>query len=510
MGFWVDRTCPDAQSRAYCPPMKHAPLFRTLVVLGMFLALVATSQTALAQGGRSARPQPIVFDGSVAEWPTDVVASADQDYLYIRFTFPGERRSLQSGEYTTSVWLDLDTNPETGLRGVSPVEARRFGFDLEIQFSPRNSQQPGPDRGTVAYVLASDGSFRKIGHAALGVAALPTHASEHFEIRLPRYLPEVAGLPLEGLRTTGTTSGMVVEMDNTGRLLRSAEPFSVNMPPARGAPPTFAATIPPKSRSGVRVLSYNVRRTAPVSNPEPFARILRAVDPDVVLLQEWDEGNASDLEAWFSQHVAGSSPWFALRGAGQGVAIVSRLPLRPLEPLELTGTAGTVRALSGVVRQGTTDYAVTTVHLKCCGSIGTPEDQRRIEEAGLINAVLAAAYAARPPAVRVIGGDFNLVGSLEPMTVLRHALDRDGSDLSPTVPLSLGSPAALTWRNASSQFSPSRLDYFLFSDSSAMVSQAFIVDTSILSDESLAAAGLKRDDASGSDHLPIVIDIRAK
>ncbi len=489
--------------------MSDTRFTRCLVTVGLVLGLVLSAASAHAQSARGRGPA-IVFDGQVAEWPVDVVALADQDYLYLRFMFPGERISMQAGEHTTSIWLDLDSNPETGLRGVSPAEARNFGFDLEIQFSPRNSERESPDRGCAAYVLSSDQSFRKISHAEIGVAALPTHAAEHFEVRIPRYLPEVAGLPIEGFRSTGTTSGMVVELNNQGRLLRSGPPFSATMPPSRAAPPTFSATIPPKVSPTVRVMSFNVQRSAPASNPEPFARLIRAADPDVILLQEWDEGNAADLEAWFSQNVSSTTPWFTLRGAGQGVAIVSRLPMRPLDPLELTGTSGPVRALSAVVRLGTTEFAVTSLHLKCCGTLGSPEDQTRLEEAGLINAVLAAAYAARPPAVRVIGGDLNLVGSTEPLTALRQALDRDGSDLSPVMPLSLGAPAAITWRDAASPFSPSRLDYFLYSDASATIINAFVIDTSIMSDNSLTASGLQRGDSAASDHLPIIMDIRAR
>ena len=505
-----ERHLPRQPDSRILPTMSDTQSRRCLAILGLVLGLLLTTSSAFAQSSRAGRASVVTFDGHVAEWPVDVVAVADQDYLYLRFMFPGERISMQAGEHTTSIWLDLDSNPETGLRGVSPAEARNFGFDLEIQFSPRNSERSSPDRGCVVYVLSSDQSFRKIGHAEIGVAALPTHAAENFEVRIPRYLPDVAGLPMEGFRSTGTTSGMVVELNNQGRLLRSGQPFTAAMPASRGAPPTFSATIPPKVRPSVRVLSFNVQRSAPIANPEPFARLIRAADPDVILLQEWDEGNAADLEAWFTRNVSNTTPWFTLRGAGQGVAIVSRLPMRPLDPLELTGTSGPVRALSAIVRLGTTEIAVTSVHLKCCGTFGSPEDQTRLDEAGLINAVLAAGYAARPPAVRVIGGDFNLVGSTDPMSSLRHALDRDGSDLGIALPLALGTPAALTWRDAASPFSPSRLDYFLYSDASASILNAFVLDTAILSDNSLNAAGLQRGDSAASDHLPIIVDIRAR
>jgi hypothetical protein len=40
--------------------------------------------------------------------------------------------------------------------------------------------------------------------------------------------------------------------------------------------------------------------------------------------------------------------------------------------------------------------------------------------------------------------------------------------------------------------------------------QAFALDTARLTDEALAKSGLERDDTDASDHLPIVMDLRAR
>lgn len=480
-------------------------------VLGSLIAMLCVVASAEAQSPRTVRPFAVTFDGSVGEWPTDVVATADEDYLYVRFsTLRGAVSSLQSGNHVTSIWLDVDGDGATGYNRLYPDVVRGLGFELEIQFSPMAMGKDRPDSGTAVYLLASDGEYTRMGHAAIGVAALPTHASDKFEVRIARYGEGLEGLPLDGLRTSGIVRGVFVAMDNSGAFLGWSDPFAVRAPTARQSPPQAPGTVAPKPRGGIRVLSYNVFDTAPTSNPDPFARIIRAVDPDVVLLQEWHDGDAQEIEAWFTQHVPSPKVWFVIRGEGRGVAIASRLPIRPIEPMTIVGQSGNVRSLSAVVRHGTTDVGVTSVHLKCCGSLDTTEDAQRIEEAGLINAVLESAYAARPPAVRLIAGDFNLVGSTKPLEVLAHGLDRDGSSLSAATPLSLGKPAALTWRNPRSSFSPSRLDYVLFSDSSAVVTQAFILDTGLLSDESLRALGLMRDDATASDHLPVVVDVRAR
>jgi hypothetical protein len=148
-------------------------------------------------------------------------------------------------------------------------------------------------------------------------------------------------------------------------------------------------------------------------------------------------------------------------------------------------------------------------HLKCCGTKDSPEDQARMAEARAINAAFAsAAGALDKSAIRLMGGDFNLVGSRPPLDVIRQGLDVDGSDLAVIAPRVLGDSSLITWRDPASGYAPGRLDYMLFSDGNAQIVNAFVLDTSRLSDESLARMGLDRTDCDGSDHLPVIIDIK--
>src|SRR5262245_21368870 len=148
-------------------------------------------------------------------------------------------------------------------------------------------------------------------------------------------------------------------------------------------------------------------------------------------------------------------------------------------------------------------------HLKCCGTKDSPEDQARMAEARAINAAFAsAAGALDKSAIRLLGGDFNLVGSRPPLDILRQGLDADGSDLGVIAPRVLGDSSLITWRDPASGYAPGRLDYMLVSNANAQVVNAFVLDTSRLSDESLAQMGLDRTDCDGSDHLPVIIDIK--
>ena len=70
--------------------------------------------------------------------------------------------------------------------------------------------------------------------------------------------------------------------------------------------------------------------------------------------------------------------------------------------------------------------------LVCCGnSAGSPRDRVRVIEAEAINAAAAAAAAGLdgwPPIL--VGGDFNLVGSLTPLSTAAAGLAPNGGDLA--------------------------------------------------------------------------------
>jgi endonuclease/exonuclease/phosphatase family metal-dependent hydrolase len=167
-----------------------------------------------------------------------------------------------------------------------------------------------------------------------------------------------------------------------------------------------------------------------------------------------------------------------------------------------------VRFIAGIVETPAGDMGVASVHLKCCGSAESPEDERRLAEAESINAELAQAFAEAP--IRVVGGDLNLVGSPEAMHVLRSGLDVDGADLTVAEALVLGDRIATTWSNPRGRFAPSRLDFALVGDAAAGVSQAFVLDSRILTNAALSEAGLEGADTDASDHLPLVVDIRPR
>lgn len=479
----------------------------------------------------------IVIDGRMDEWPHEVVALADAEFIYARFTVEGHHGTLQASSDTLSLLLDVDGSTLTGRVGDNPALASGLGVDLEIQFSPMGPS--GTQQGVAVFAVARDGTRTPMSHADADFSFAPTYASDWYELRVGRHiagldllLPGVAPVPtdqpdgmgdgepgdaepaagnIEIARTIEPSSaiggGIFLLHDPTGELVGWSDPFTVELPPLSAQATRADIIIPRKRGDIIRIASWNVLHSSPEQNPEPFARVIRALDPDILLVQEWDDADDQHLTDWFNTHVGGT--WTAVSKPQSGVAIVTqhRVIVSNRDDLAAAGSDRPVRFVSALIQTPLRDTAIGSVHLKCCGDAGGPEDVRRMNEAQAINTAFGHIVPTWP-ALRVIGGDLNLVGSREPLDVLRTGLDGDGSDLTIAEPIVLGDAAIYSWSDAASQFSPGRLDYLVFGDARARVVNAFILDVSRLSDGALGRMGLQRGDTSVSDHKPIVLDLK--
>jgi endonuclease/exonuclease/phosphatase family metal-dependent hydrolase len=488
---------------------------RIVLVLGAaVMAAGCAGQGPVAEPGSG---DPVItLDGDLSDWPSGIAAIADGDYLYIRTTLDGPARTLQAmQDRTLELWIDADSSAATGATEPAPRAAAALGVDLEVQFSPLVDGHP--DVGTAVAVPVAGGQRITLGHADVGLMFLPTYAASEFEIRLSRHAAEVPGGLAGGvLSGEGTATLMLVLVDGTGKPKGWSDPFSVAMPARSAERPRTDATIPVKDDGQVRVMSWNVLKSSPLSKPDAFARVIQAVAPDIISFQEWDQGDAVAIEAWLNARVPGSGEWSVVKGAGQGVAIASRFPMRPIGPgrimLDSGENAHPIRFVAAMVGTAAGQVIVGSTHLKCCGFIDSSEDQRRMAEAGAINAALKSAFdgAAGAAGMRVITGDMNLVGSRPPLDVLRAGLDADGTEMDVVEAMVLGDRAMYTWSEAGNQFSPGRLDFAVVGDSATEVVRSFVLDLSLMSDTALAKMGLDRADATVSDHLPVIVDVKSR
>ncbi len=249
------------------------------------------------------------------------------------------------------------------------------------------------------------------------------------------------------------------------------------------------------------------------SNPASFKRILHALDPDVILLQELTEDDdpqrlAALFGAWIT--VEGGR-WTVLRGSGGGrftCAVASRLKLNryaALDPLPMPDRADrSVRVMGAELTVSGHRLLVVSAHLRCCGYAGSFEDRARVVEADAIRRAIADAVTSRRFDGVVVGGDLNLVGSRWPLDVLAEQLDV-------IEPLQLDGRSNTTWWDIRQPFVPGRLDFMLRSDTSPAVSRSFVLDTRLVEPRWLQRHGLRaRDTVEASDHMPVVVDLSWK
>lgn len=531
------------------------------------LAFFVSSLVLLAAGGCHG-PRVIEIDGRFDDWPARSdgrgMQAADAYDLWFCFELP-QTITLQGLNRLAEIQLliDVDHRNDTGMHWES--DGRQLGVDLRVVFSPIFEGRPGnavavdifpaeqrseaaslmdapaanhsplADRvggggqDTDALPRAADalhsisvdtaGESRldagpaRVGHADVGLIFAPTFASDRFEVRLSRqHLAEA--LATHGGASPGSRMRAVLVLNEPGVAPVVWNEFSFRgLPPMRAWVPAGEA-VAPAAAGALRVMVHNVENSAPREEPGPFSRFWRALVPDVVLIQEWYDAEPEELTAWAAEHVDGAATWHAVIGPG-GVAVVSRYPLTQVlvEPLwvpeELRGswTRGDrpVRFVAAKVDAPRGSVVTASMHLTCCGFAGSPEDDRRIGEATVIARALES-LAEEERRRMIIGGDVNLVGSENPLRLMVDGRDFDGSDMAVVATPVRGSRLWYTWFEAPNRFSPGRLDWMWYTDSSVRLVKSLALDTQFLSSEALERMELNREDSRSSDHLIMLGD----
>jgi exonuclease III len=458
-----------------------------------------------------------VLDGSLADWPADTAQWTDDRYLYLRLS-PPDLVTLQSSDEPLALYLDADGDASTGAvpPAVNDGSRDRLGADLVIVFSPGTAFGRLTDKpdGVVAAVIYADGSMREVSSADLDFSFSPTYAASEYEMRISRAgLASVLGVPV-----VARSAASRFETLSAAGLVTGASDAARGMEVVSGAEPAAVEGVPARADGAVRLVSWNVERGGPNGAPDPFARVLCALAPDVVAVQEWDGVTAEQLAAWFDEHLSWGAPWHAMTSDARGVAVVSRYELDRLGPQRLEHPAdapadawnrehdGATRFAGAVVKSPLGPMAVGSVHLKCCGSMGSREDLARVAEANQIRETFASAADARGVTLRVIAGDFNLVGSRSPLDAMSSGGDADRTGMAHADPRVLGDTTLVTWFDPGSNFTPGRLDWVLYGASTLEVQRSFVLDTARLGCTACRAAGLHERDSRVSDHMPVVTD----
>lgn len=272
---------------------------------------------------------------------------------------------------------------------------------------------------------------------------------------------------------------------------------------------------------------------------EAFERILRAVQPDVICLQEINYLRAPSELSQFLGRILSAEPADSWQIANvRDNVIASRFDLQEagyqlttsLYPLDLQQAAALIDLPNA--QYGTTDLYVICAHFKAGGS--RSDILLRSRQADVIMANLRDLQTPGgeldlvPETPMLILGDFNIYTTdpaLHGRTLERGDIydeTRYGEDLQPdwdNTPLADAHPSHnglgddfYTWRTESPAFPWGELDRIYYTDSVLELANAFILNTVLLSDDALQALGLQADDvvldlaAGYYDHLPLVAD----
>lgn len=482
-----------------------------------------------------ARPSPaVVIDGSFDDWQrvgnaADDVGDApdaevdlgpiriqhDAEFVHVMFGL-GREVNVQRLDGSLEMLLDTDGDSNTG--------AERHGMpgvDVVIQFTPENASDPDrPGMGvgvtSTSYAPDPEDESAAISHAHLDIILAPTYATGTIECRVRR----AASLPHTPPLFTGHAFALrLVSLGRDGRVADKTDVVShaLTSVAANTVKPFAGTFLPSRIADGLRVMTWNVAFGTLLKKPDAPGRILRAVDPDVLLLQEMtDEDSAAAIQSFLDQRVSrpGAS-WHVLFGQGGGplrCAIASRFPIEAVPSLAMVAYPDRpdrqVRTVGGIITIGDRRLLVASIHLTCCGRINSREDESRRVEVDLIHRAIEAARVEAPFDAAVIGGDLNLVGGYEPLRRLQAGLDVDGTDLTILEAYQLDARSNATWANPAESFVPGRLDYLLISDSTLEAAGSFVFDSADIAARRLAKLSLRpSDSATASDHFPIVTDL---
>ncbi len=469
----------------------------------------------------AAAAPPIVIDGQFDDWRNVAVALDDPadapgapvDFGEVRVTHDdrfvyllielGRTVNVQRLRGRFDILLDVDADVKTG-RTVLGMR----GVELIVEFSPRE----GPDRagrGAAVSFPTDEGDRNRLSPYMIGLVSAPTYAGDVIELRMER---GVVFPGAKSLFSAASIRGRLVLLDRNDTVLDDTTVFTYDLTPIGPAPPDRGPDpLARPAGTDLRVMAWNTGIDGLRTQPANFKRILRAIDPDVILFQELTEADhPRQIEASLARWVPlpAGQRWTVLRGAGGGrlrCAVASRHELNSytaLDPLLMPDRPDrSIRVTGGELTLSGHRLLVVSVHLRCCGFAGSFEDRTRAVEAHAIRRAIDDAVASGRFEGVIVGGDLNLVGSRWPLDVLAE-------NLRVVETLQFGGRSNTTWSDVRQPFLPGRLDFMLRSDTAPAVLGSFVFDSRRLGPRWLRHHRLRAGDTvEASDHQPVVVDL---
>ncbi len=518
------------------------------------LAACGTGNGVRANGnaGPAAARVPIQLDGRLNDWAGVPVlsqsaqpdgplqaawATDDAQWWYLSFSVRDSvSHSAMPG--TLHVLIDADDNAQTG--GTVFDAARGLtGVDLSLDLSRTDKPQGnGVGAGAALRTVGTTSLDAYRSAYDLDVVALPTWSATRFELRIAR------GGALDGFGQLGRAVRVRLAFESTRGVVTAlpAARYAFATPLDTRPRANLVSALPAKAAGSVRVVQWNVSEGS-FRSPANHAKLLAAVAPDVILLDEaYAETSDSTLADFFARpELAALGRWrfaYSRSGGRQHTVVATRdRDIRQATSMVRveypSGVLDSVRATAPNAAQhlfdieakaqlsstgawitiGGVETLVVPLDLQSGGFFGSPQDQLRVLQSRAIRAQVQRELTSRASrSALVIAGDFNAIGSYESIHTLRQGLDVDGSDLALSESWRLGERTLVTWTDPKvGQFLPGRLDLTLYSDAAFERTGGFVFSSLDLSPAFAATLGIAREtSAQTADHLIVVTDLRAR
>ena len=395
------------------------------------------------------------------------------------------------------LFIDSDNNDSTG----SYVNG--IGAELEWNFGSRSGY---------AYL---ENHQTEIYQNDLSLRIAPTITSSQFEIAINRNsfpLTNYGSQIVNDFRifiSEFDLDGDLIPEENGGILFSIDEDFVPQVEPI---------LIDRSNEDDIRLVSYNTWNEG-ILDPErqnQFKRILQAIDPDVILLQEHSDWDQIDnvIHSWFPNEV-----WHASWTYGD-LVVLSRFPIINDA---FMNSERTMVALLYTENELGKNLLVFNSHLSCCDN--NEDRQKQVDQFAAewrdwrMNGSGPFEIDYGTPFVHV--GDFNFVGYRQQVETIRIGDIEDeaqyGNDFLPDWDSTAIIDPFLrhnnirmgyTWRNDASSFNPGKLDYVFYSDATIDTGKHYILNTLCMDSSALTDHGLQFNDTQeASDHLPLIFDI---
>ena len=449
---------------------------------------------------------PIVIDGLFDDWQevpvtitdpegdynyddwAELKITNDDDFIFFKISLHSEETLLQNWN-NFYLYIDADRDSLTGhpFRGMGSELAWHFGYRTGQYF-----EQDG-----IIDLWQNDITLRQA----------PTVTSTEFEIAIARGSfvlsdPDSIAVIFSSFYDTGdympdSWGGVVYQLDTT--VVGPAEPILLE-------------------KTGTRLVTYNTLNTGilePDRQPK-FQRIIQALDPDIIALQEHSEWNeiGDIISSWFPEDTWYQGYTF------RDLVVLSKYPI--INQANLISSERTMCALLQTDDPINPYLLILNSHFSCCDN----DDDRQEQVDELVQVLREWRLNDNGPFDLPEGtpmfhvGDFNFVGYREQIETVTAGniqdegnygsdfpLDWDGTAITDLFSRQTHKRMAYTWRSDGSSFNPGKLDYVLYTNSNLSILNHFVLNTLAMPDSVLNEWELEAEDTNeASDHLPRIVD----